>query len=236
MVKKLTHVSGVSISSLSEVFDRQNMDVIHKYAEIIIKYYISIIGFYPQTSLVINSGDLESMGGFPNSLGEITIHNLPAYDAKNMDWWKWIVAHEIGHMYWGFYVLDGDKKVGSELGWLTIGLGLYLDRKFSLEMNLKHSEYIEMDYEYKKALLIYPKIDFGMDKEYEKIYEFDYNYAINHGKALNYILELEKSLNPKRFWKFYLYLLRLFADKYITQGLLEISMERWLAGKFYNSL
>ncbi|MBN1618909.1 hypothetical protein JW887_06250 [Candidatus Dojkabacteria bacterium] len=228
MVKKSSFVNKISLTSVSSRLDRDNMNILHNFAEDILKYYITLLDFYPHDSLTIYAGNTDCFGGFPNGKGQITIHNISTYTEDHTDWWKWIIAHEIGHMYWGYYVLDGNKKPNSELGWLTIGLGLFLDRKYSIDNCIQHTEYAEMFEEYDKAIEYHPNIDFNMDSKYTNTRIFDYNYAINHGKALKYILEKEKSLTANKFWKFYKSLLSIFANKNITQTDFELLFNKRL--------
>jgi len=76
---------------------------------------------------MIIPGDSDCDGGYPVKKGVIAIHGLQKFNHKTESWWRWIVAHEIAHMYFGYYVLDMHREPGSKLGWLTKGLGLYLD-------------------------------------------------------------------------------------------------------------
>ncbi len=56
----------------------------------------------------------------------VAIHGQETYkDGESPLWWKWITAHEIGHEYWGEWVLDPDDPA-----WLWIAMGIVLDTEY----------------------------------------------------------------------------------------------------------
>ena len=92
----------------------------------VIKFAKSWLGFYPFSSLTIIPGGSGRWGGYPVATGMVAIHGLETYkDGESPIWWKWITAHEIGHEYWGEWVLDPDDPA-----WLWIAMGIMLDTEY----------------------------------------------------------------------------------------------------------
>ena len=65
-------------------------------------------------------------GGYPFATGIVAILGEEQFEKKPRSHWQWITAHEIGHQYWGEYVMDTDSPA-----WLWIGLGIYADHEYS---------------------------------------------------------------------------------------------------------
>ncbi|UCC67735.1 MAG: hypothetical protein JSV79_11545, partial [Armatimonadota bacterium] len=82
-----------------------------------VDYYRSEFGFCPQPFLSIVPGSDEWMGGSPLATGVVAIHGQSPFGEASDEWWRWIMAHEIGHQYWGEHVHDPDNPA-----WLWIGL------------------------------------------------------------------------------------------------------------------
>jgi hypothetical protein len=56
----------------------------------------------------------------------VAIHGLEPYvDGESPQHWQYITSHEIGHQYWGEWVLDPDRPA-----WLWIALGIFADTEF----------------------------------------------------------------------------------------------------------
>jgi len=59
------------------------------------------------------------LGGYPFATGIVAIHGQETFkEGEPLVWWQHITSHEIGHEYWGEWVLDPDDPA-----WLWIGLG-----------------------------------------------------------------------------------------------------------------
>jgi hypothetical protein len=70
-----------------------------------IGYYQGRFGYYPQNSLTIVPGGDYPAGGYPVATAMVVVHGQERMKEKPDDWWRWITAHEIGHMYWSEHVL-----------------------------------------------------------------------------------------------------------------------------------
>lgn len=191
------------------------MDHIHSYAEDVVRFYSKTVKFYPHKSLKIIHGDSDCDGGYPVKKGVIAIHGLQKFIQKNESWWRWIVAHEIAHMYFGYYVLEKHREPGSKLGWLTKGLGLYLDSlymKESVNDTKYHQEYIEL---YLKAQKYGKNTSFSLTPDQIESLDFDYNEVVMHGRSYYVISEIEKIVGAKKFKELMIMLLEDFKHRKI---------------------
>jgi tetratricopeptide (TPR) repeat protein len=91
-----------------------------------VHYYREWLGFYPFPFLTIIPSQASRMGGYPVGTGIVAIHGLETYaDGEPPLHWQHITSHEIGHQYWGEWVLDADNP-----GWLWIAMGIFADSEF----------------------------------------------------------------------------------------------------------
>ena len=109
----------------------------------VIGFYRQQFGFYPQSSLTIVPGMDYPAGGYPPATGLVVIHGQERLAERPEGFWRWIVAHEIGHMYWSNYVLGQGED---PLTWLMIGLGIHADREYRKAHGIKDSGVLEQDY------------------------------------------------------------------------------------------
>lgn len=175
------------------------MDQIHSHAEDVIDYYSSTVGFYPHKSLKIVPGSSDCDGGYPVDKGVIAIHRIENFNEKPEHWWRWIVAHEIAHMYFGYCVLEKNSEPNSKLGWLTKGLGLYLDSlymKEEVDSTKYHQEYTQM---YLGAKREGQNTSFFLIPEEIDRLDFDYNEVVMHGRAYYVISEIERIVGVEQF-------------------------------------
>ncbi len=118
--------SGVQVRVLCTAAAEECAQLLREVAVDAIEFYRERFGFYPYRSLTIVPGEPDSLGGFPVATAMVAVHaqekmgEFPGYP------WRRIVAHEIGHQYWGEWVLEKDSP-----GWLWIALGIYADREWS---------------------------------------------------------------------------------------------------------
>lgn len=212
---KESTTDGVSIISISSEKTRKYMDKIHAYAEDVIHFYKTVVGFYPHNSLQIIPGSNDYEGGYPVNTGVIAIHGVDNFDTKPESWWKWITAHEIAHMYFGYCIKEKNREQGSQLGWVTKGLGLYLDSLFMKEKvncTKYHQEYIKIYLDAKKKGL---NTSFSLTPSEIEALGSDYNYneVVMHGRAYYVISEIEKIVGSKQFKKLIIKLIRNFKNR-----------------------
>lgn len=160
----------------------------------VIDFYRKRFGFYPYPSLSIVPGAARPMGGYPMATSIVVIHGQEKKAEASELHWKWITAHEIGHQYFGEYVLENDFP-----GWLWIGLGIFADREYALARGWgmrKHRKFIDT---YLNGFREGYDTTVAVSSDaYSKI-EFDFNNVVIHGKGYAIISALNCVLGRKIF-------------------------------------
>jgi tetratricopeptide (TPR) repeat protein len=124
----------VRIRAVFTAAGRPCAELLLKTAIDVIGFYRERFGFYPQRSLAIVPGMDYPAGGYPPATGLVVIHGQERLSERPEPFWRWITAHEIGHMYWGDHVL---AQGPDSLSWLMIGLGIHADRKYRRARDIK---------------------------------------------------------------------------------------------------
>jgi len=188
------------------------------YAARAIGFYRELFGFYPQDVLSILPGSKTSVGGYPAASSVIVIHDT--LDGREDSFAEWIVAHEIGHQYWGW---DGVLDEGRFYHWPGLGLGILADRlyceKFNPEGTGRHRSFVE-DY--------LSGVGRGLDttilrnRDQIDALPFDFNNIVAHGKSYAVIRMLEALVGRERFPSF----LRTLQERYRGRVLSPADFER----------
>jgi len=157
----------------------------------IIKFDKEWLGFYPFKSLTIIPGASRPMGGYPFASAIVVIHGQEKFKEMPLLHWKWIMAHEIGHQYWGEYVMSDDYPYDYTSSWVHIGLGICTDRKWTVSRNLG----LDMHMAFLNRYLD------GVKKRYDttedappsllKTQRYDLNNVVIHGKGFSILSALE---------------------------------------------
>jgi hypothetical protein len=174
----------------------------------VIDFYRSFFGFYPQPILSIVPGADRPMGGFPFATNIVSIHGQERFDDKPKDFWRWITAHEIGHQYWGEYMMETDNP-----GWLWIGLGIYADREYSRARGIDKVIHWGFFNEYIQGMR--GGVDTTVERPLEQLAKinFDHNNIVIHGKGFAIISALESVIGRDAFRRAYLRCLQTFGGK-----------------------
>ena len=210
-------VRGVQIKSYFISETKKWANILLENACDAVDFYISEFGFYPHRSLSIVPGLKGPIGGYPVATNLVAIHDLDKLGEKAFEFSKWIVAHEIGHMYWGHYVLSSTFP-----DWLMIGLGIYMDRHYSEARGLSLDRYRRCGEKGPKILSSFiDRYLYGVRKGYdttiaqpvEKLMRagFDWNNIVVHGKGYSIISMLEQLLGKEVFRKIHDNALRKYA-------------------------
>lgn len=171
-------------------------------AKDIIAYYAGRFGFYPHRTLTILPGDDQPMGGYPVATGIVVVHGQETFETGTRDqaWWRWIMAHEIGHQYWSEHVVSAEED---SLGWLMIGLGIYADREYSRArgMSERHRSWIAQN-----ANAVRKGLDTTVDRTPEMVraVKFDWNNIVVHDKGIAIISALQVALGRDTFNRAYM--------------------------------
>jgi len=164
----------------------------------VINFYRERFGFYPFKSLTIVPGMDEPVGGYPVATGIVAIHGQENMSERPESHWRWITAHEIGHQYWGEYVMEKDSP-----GWLWIGLGIYADREYSRAKELPPDHHQAMMNRYLDG--ISQDLDTTVARPPEQVANigFDHNNVVIHGKGYSIISALSCVLGKEAFDQIY---------------------------------
>jgi hypothetical protein len=174
----------------------------------VINFYRERFGFYPYSHLAIVPGMDRPAGGYPVATGIVAIHGMERMADKPQLHWKWITAHEIGHQYWGEYVLEKDSP-----RWLWIGLGIYADREYTQSRGLGPEEHQRLMARYIDG--VRKGLDTTINRSQEQLCQikFDFNNVVIHGKGYSVISALDCILGPAVFDRIYRRCLKEFGGR-----------------------
>jgi hypothetical protein len=160
----------VLIRSLFTPEGRACAELLLETAVEVIDFYRSEFGFYPYPFLSIVPGMEDPAGGFPFATGIVAIHGQERLNERPTDFWRWITAHEIGHQYWGEYVLEADSP-----GWLSIALGIYMDREYARARGLDRGIHRRMMERYLKG--VREGVDTTVERPAEQLASIDFGLS-----------------------------------------------------------
>jgi tetratricopeptide (TPR) repeat protein len=145
-------------------------------------------------------------GGYPVAAAMVEIHGEEQMDKKPEAHFRWITAHEIGHMYWSQYVLAAGED---DLNWLMVGLGIFADREYRRARGIPEPIGLLAD-NYTGGLA--QGIDTTMDltAEQEEVISWEYNNVVEHGKSSAMMDALESNIGAGVFDRAYRRTLREF--------------------------
>jgi len=222
-VKEIKTTSGILIRSLyfegEEYWGQKIMD----YAKNVIEFYIDTLGFYPQDQISLIPGETGSTsGGWPIFPNIVAIHRGGLRRSNADSHAQWIIAHEIGHQYWGFnYILDPTNYPQ----WFGISMGLYTDRLYVISRNIEQSyfwcfsDYIEGVVKGYNTTVMQSVND--LDKQ-----KFDWNSIIKHGKSFVILRMLAKEIGEDKFYEIFKYCLKNYKDVNVTLDLFQKTCEK----------
>jgi len=185
---------GVAVTAIFTAKGERCARLLLKTAVDAIGYYRGRFGFYPHNSLTIVPGDDDPKGGYPVATGMVFVHGQERMAERPDDFWKWITAHEIGHMYWSNYVL---AQGADTLDWLMIGLGIHADREYRRARGITNVGELRQTY----AEGVEKGYDTTMDvtDEQGRAIQWDFNNVVEHGKSSAALDALESVIGAKTF-------------------------------------
>ncbi|MFC2076329.1 M1 family aminopeptidase [candidate division KSB1 bacterium] len=164
----------------------------------VINHHREYFGFYPFMSLTIVPGAKEYSGGYPVATSLIAIHGQWRLEEQPELFWRQITAHEIGHQYWGEYVLDKDWNP-----WLWIGLGFYADMLYDRAKGYGPDKHIGIIERYVEGVKKKYDTTVSISPDQMEKLDFDFNNVVIHGKSYSIISALSCILGDKTFYKIY---------------------------------
>ncbi|MFA8298988.1 MAG: M1 family aminopeptidase [Hyphomicrobiales bacterium] len=217
-------ISGIKIRSFYFKDDAKWGKKLLEYSKDIIQFYIDRLGFYPQSVISIVPGYSRPHGGWPICPNVVGIHRgIDLKKERAETHAHWIMAHEIGHQYWGFnYVLEPVNYPQ----WLGIGMGIFTDRFYTLNNipDFNHSKAFSRSYlrAMKKGYntTIMQTVD-TLNKQ-----GFDWNNALLHDKSFSVLQMLAYELGDTTFLDIYKYCLNNHQGINITLDMFKKDCER----------
>jgi len=174
-----------------------------------VRFYKGWLGFYPFPVLNIIPGGPGRWGGYPVATGIVAIHGLETYvDGESPRHWQHITSHEIGHEYWGEWVLDADTP-----SWLWIAMGILADTEFMTVRGFDPDRRAEWMGNYINAIPMYYDTTLDAPPDREDAVRFDFNNTVIHSKGPAAIFALDSVLGRDVFLRIYKRCLRDFGGK-----------------------
>lgn len=190
---------GVAIIIVGDRIHFDGLKLVRDHAIDALGFYHSLFGFYPHSHLLVLAGADRPQGGFPAGSGIVKIHGVNVISERPPDWWAWITAHEIAHMYWGFHVLDAERTATDQLGWLSIGLGLYTDKLYVQARDLDCQFHESQASAFERAREAGKLVRFGISEKEMSELDFDYNTVVRHGRAYSVIRSIATMIGDEPF-------------------------------------
>jgi hypothetical protein len=168
----------------------------------VINFYRERFGMYPHRSLTIVPGMDYPAGGYPPATALVVVHGQTRFDEKPRDWWRWITAHEIGHMYWGNHVLaDGEDS----LSWLMLGMGIRADQEYRRARGVTQGN---LEANYGSGVSQGRDTTMDVTDEQQSAITWDFNNTVEHGKSIAMLNALESVVGRPAFDAVYRRLIR----------------------------
>lgn len=175
----------------------------------VIKFGREWLGFYPYPFLYIIPGGSGRWGGYPFASGIVVIHGEETYkEGESHVWWQHITSHEIGHEYWGEWVLDPDDPA-----WLWIGMGIFLDAEYMMVRNLDAERRVRWMGNYLNGLRSYYDLTVDIPPARVEKIHYDHNNTVIHSKGPSIIFALDSLLGRQEFLRIYKKCLREYGGK-----------------------
>jgi hypothetical protein len=200
--------AGVQVRAVFTPKGRSCAELLLKTAADVIAFYHDRFGVYPHRSLTIVPGMDSPNGGYPPATALVVVHGQERLAERPEAWWRWITAHEIGHMYWGDYVLAQGPDA---LSWLMLGMGIRADQEYRRERGIKEAGNLETNWG--SGLIQGRDTTLDVTREQEQSIRWDFNNIVEHGKSIAMVNALESVIGRETFAGLYRRCLREYAGK-----------------------
>ena len=164
-----------------------------------VHFYKEWLGFYPFPFLNIVPGGPGRWGGYPVATGIVAIHGLETYvDGESPRHWQHITSHEIGHQYWGEWVLDADTPA-----WTWIAMGIFADTEFMTVRGFDPDRRAEWMGNFVNAIPMHYDMTLDAPPDREEAVRFDFNNTVIHSKGPAAVFALDSVLGRDAFLRTY---------------------------------
>jgi tetratricopeptide (TPR) repeat protein len=170
----------------------------------IIDFFKGSLGFFPHKFLYILPGSSRPMGGYPYASGIVVIHGEENFKTMPPLHWEWITSHEVGHQYWGEYVMSDDFPYGYTTSWLMIGMGICTDHEYVRFKKLSEEKHQAFLKRYLDG--VEKRVDTTVDAPASLLRQqtYDRNNILIHGKGFSVLSALECALGKETFAKIFM--------------------------------
>jgi len=205
--------AGVQVRALFTEEGRECALLCVETAVDVIQFYKEYHGVFPFESLTIIPGASRPMGGYPFASALVVIHGQQAFDQRQPLHWKWITAHEIGHQYWGEYVMSADESGSYTDSWLMIGMGIFADRAYTEYRGLADDKHEAFFNRYISGVNEYLDTTADAPESLKAQQKYDRNNVLIHGKGYSIVSALRHALGDEQFQRLYLRAIRDYAGQ-----------------------
>ena len=184
----------------------------------VIRFYKDVHGVFPFDSLTIIPGGSRPMGGYPFASALVVIHGQQAFEKRPELHWKWITAHEIGHQYWGEYIMSEEERSDYTESWLMIGMGIFADRMYVEARKLGDDKHQSFFGRFLGGLKEHFDITADAPESLKARQKYDRNNVLIHGKGYSIISALRSVLGDDIFKIVYLRCIEEYGGKRMSYG------------------
>lgn len=205
-------VDGILITALFTEKGAQAASVCLDTAADCVKFYKDWLGFYPFKFLYIIPGGRGRWGGYPFATGIVVIHGEETFkEGEPLTHWQRITAHEIGHEYWGEWVLDPDDPA-----WVWIGMGIFADTEYILTRNIDPERRRGWMGNYINGVSRYYDTTVDIPSAHLIKIEYDHNNTVIHSKGFSIVSALDSVLGRETFERIYKKCLKAYGGKQLS--------------------
>jgi hypothetical protein len=185
---------GVQVRAVFTPKGRQCAELLLATAVDAVGFYRERLGFYPHTSLSIVPGMDSPAGGYPPATALVVVHGQHRLAERPEAFWRWITAHEIGHMYWGDHVL---AQGPDSLNWLMIGMGIWADQEYRRARGITTAGALQDNYV--TGVLQGRDTTLDITRDQASAIRWDFNNIVEHGKSIAMLNALESVVGRPAF-------------------------------------
>lgn len=179
----------------------------------VIRFYKRTFGIYPHKSLTIIPGGSGPWGGYPFASALVVVHGQEVFDKAPELHWKWITAHEVGHQYWGEYIMSADEPDHYTESWLMIGMGIFADRIWVEARGLPDDKHNSFFNRFLSGLAEHYDITADAPESLKAQQDYDRNNILIHGKGYSIVSALRSVLGDEIFKAAYMRGINEFAGR-----------------------